>query len=171
MAKTIRNTGAAVILIHHLNKPSDDGLGREAGSTAQLTDIDTQVIVTQVKQEKKEAKRLAALWDSDVSIGGYSAWGYLQNRIDSDPMLVGHTRIREVTEVAYGKLRDRTDNHSTSYIGWCEDIATGQMKVLSTRSPKQIVREMLARGKAPTEVAQAMHIPTLVINDWFGRKS
>ena len=43
LAVKLRNSGLAVIMIHHSNKPSEGGLGREAGSTNQLTVLETQI--------------------------------------------------------------------------------------------------------------------------------
>ena len=37
LAIKIRNSGISVIMLHHANKPSEHGVGREAGSTNQLT--------------------------------------------------------------------------------------------------------------------------------------
>ena len=63
LAVRLQNAGYAVILVHHSNKPSENGVGREAGSTNQLTVLETQIRVTQVYQDEETARQNAAIHD------------------------------------------------------------------------------------------------------------
>ena len=63
LAVKIRNSGKSVIMLHHSNKPTENGIGREAGSTNQLTVLETQLRVAQVYRDEDTAKQNAAIWD------------------------------------------------------------------------------------------------------------
>ena len=63
----LRNAGLTVILVHHSNKPSDGSVsGREAGSSNQLTVLETQIKITQIFEDKDSADIKAGLWDGDL---------------------------------------------------------------------------------------------------------
>lgn len=172
VAKTIRALGCAVILIHHRNKPGELGLGREAGSTAQLTDLDTQLFITQVFEGKQDAIAYAGLHDEitavqDISGKTWTAFGYLTET--QLPVLgaPGAFRLETVIEVRYGKRRHRSDNQATSYIGFAENTATGEKKVISTFSPKQKALRMAGAGVMVAKIAQVLMVPTRIINGWI----
>ena len=64
---TLRNNGITVILLHHSNKPSESGQsGREAGSTNQLTVLETQIKITQIFEDETTAQVKAGIHDPDV---------------------------------------------------------------------------------------------------------
>lgn len=167
--KSIRDAGVAVVIVHHRNKPSSEGaLGREAGSTAQLTDIDTQVIVTAVFKDAVEAKRMAGLSAEqtcvvDASGREWTAWDYLEQRMPPD------SRIISMTEVSYGKLRNRTELHETHYIAWTENILTGERAIISTLSLRQKARVLANTGMTDSEIAQALRIGIGTIKQWVNR--
>ena len=76
IALKMRNAGYTVVFLHHTNKPGEDGIAREAGSTNQLTTLETQIKVVQVFRDKDEAKNMSGVWD-----GAYeddSPWHGLQ---------------------------------------------------------------------------------------------
>lgn len=169
VARTIRNRiGASVVMVHHRNKPGEGGLGREAGSTAQLTDIDTQVFVTQVFREKNEAKQKAGLVDADLTVYAvngqeFTPWGYLEKTAGDD------SRITMVTQITFGKVRQQTELHETHYIGWCENLHTGVKFVVSTKSKKQRALHMLQMtSAAPVEIAMKLKVPAYEIRRWLG---
>ena len=68
LALRLRNAGMTVIMLHHSNKPGDDGLGREAGSTNQLTVLETQIRVTQIYRDEETAKQKAGMWNTSTSV-------------------------------------------------------------------------------------------------------
>ena len=107
LAVKLRNSGLAVIMIHHSNKPSEGGLGREAGSTNQLTVLETQIKVTQVYKDEDTAKQNAAIWD-----GSYQrpVFPLLESKLPKD------YRLYMVMEIKYGKVREWTDMHDLSLI-------------------------------------------------------
>lgn len=173
VAKIIRDRyKASVILVHHRNKPTADGLGREAGSTAQLTDLDTQVIITQVYKDKHVAKVKAGLFDEDLTyIRGqdvFTPYAYFTQKMTRAGMTGGY-RIRMVSEISFGKVREETDMHRTYYIAYVENIHTGEQDMLWTPSPMEDALAMHSAGRLPTDIAQELFIPTDVIKKWIGR--
>ncbi len=171
VAKIIRDGfKASVVLVHHRNKPNEQGLGREAGSTAQLTDIDTQVIVTQVYKEKNVAKQKAGLFDEDIMFergsNPYSPFVYFNEKLSRANMASTH-RVRMVSEISFGKVREQTDMHRTSYLGWVESIVTGEQGLLWTPGPREDAIEMFKKGIAPADIAQKLFIPTIEIEKWI----
>ena len=175
VAKIIRDRyKASVILVHHRNKPNEQGLGREAGSTAQLTDLDTQVIITQVYRDKHIAKTKAGIFNEDVSIerGGtqYHPFEYFETKLSLSTTMAGETRIRMITEVSFGKVREQTDLHQTYYLAYIENIKTGEQGLLWTPSPKEDAISMYNAGQTPETIAQELFIPTSEIKKWVGAK-
>ena len=168
VAKNIRNAGVSIVLVHHRNKPGESGLGREAGSTAQLTDVDTQVFITQVFKDKAEAKAKAGLLDNDLTIftldgREFSPYGYLQAQMNAD------SRLSMVTQISFGKVRQQTELHQTHYIGWCEDLRTGEKYIVSTKSKKQqALKLILKEKKTPTEASRIIKVPVYEIRSWLG---
>lgn len=167
VAKTLRNHGCTVILVHHRNKPGEGGLGREAGSTAQLTDLDTQVMVTQVFREKREAKERAGLLDSDYLVADvagreWTPYGYLEQRMQPD------SRLRTVTQVSFGKVRQTTELHQTHYLGWCERLMDGAQYLVSTASSKQKAHYFHSIGDPPQEIARKLYLPLYEVRRWLG---
>ena len=171
VAKSIRNKGISVILVHHRNKPGEGGLGREAGSTAQLTDVDTQVFVSQVYQDKADAKAKAGLLDKDLTIytldrREFSPFKYLEALMPPD------SRLNMVTQVSFGKVRQQTELHQTHYIGWCEDLLTGNTFIVSTKSLKQKAKKLsLSEGKSASEISRLLMVPRYEIERWLGISS
>jgi hypothetical protein len=166
VAKTIRNTtGASVVLVHHRNKPGEGGLGREAGSTAQLTDIDTQVLVTQVFRDKNDAKSKAGLVDAELSLADstgkdWSPFGYLEQRLEAD------SRLKMVSQVSFGKVRQMTEMHQTHYIGWAERLMDGSQYVVSTVSPRQKAQYLAGQGMSPEDISRKLSLPLYEVRRW-----
>lgn len=168
VAKSIRTKfKASVVLVHHRNKPGEGGLGREAGSTAQLTDIDTQVMVTQVFRDKQVAKTKAGLHDGDLSVTAfngtdYSATTFLENQLEAD------SRLKMVQQISFGKVRTQTELHRTYYIGWAERLADGSEYLVHTPSPKQqAVWLNIHKGMAPDDVSRKLSIPRYEVEAWL----
>ena len=168
IAKSIRNTGCSVILVHHRNKPGDSGQGREAGSTAQLTDVDTQVFISQIFENKEEAKQKAGLLDKDLTIftldkREFSPYNYLRANMRPD------SRLSMVTQISFGKVRQQTELHQTHYIGWCEEILTGEKYIVSTKSLKQQAKFLsLKQGLNPSQISRELKVPKYEIKRWLG---
>ena len=165
MAKAIRNAGCSVVIVHHRNKPGQNGMGREAGSTAQLTDIDTQIMVTKVIEDKEQALREAGLPDNDTEVRDHkgvarTAFSYLRW-----VMPVGHS-LKAVFEVSFGKLRQATDNHVSSYVGLAEDIKTGKRMFVSSKTPRQKTEALSLAGKSAVEIAELLQVPAPTVERW-----
>jgi DNA-binding NarL/FixJ family response regulator len=165
IAKTIRNAGCSVVIVHHRNKPGQNGMGREAGSTAQLTDIDTQIIITKVVEDKEQAQREAALVDSATEVTdsrGVSRTAFSYLRL---VMPAGYT-LKAVFEVSFGKLRQATDNHVTTYVGVAEDIKSGKRTFVSSKTPRQKTEVMAGAGRSVQEIAEKLQVPMPTVQRW-----
>ena len=167
VAKLVRNKGISVVLVHHRNKPGENGLGREAGSTAQLTDVDTQVFVTQVFQDKTEVKAKAGLLDTDLAVftlegKEYTPHGYLMKIAGKD------ARLQMVTQISFGKVRQQTELHETHYIGWCESLVTGDKFIVSTKSKKQKALFLNTQGYNAFDISREIKVPQDEIRSWLG---
>ncbi len=172
VAKVIRDKyKATVVLVHHRNKPGVDGLGREAGSTAQLTDLDTQIIITQVYKDKNIARTKAGLFDDECMVERqgqvHTPFSYFQAKL-AKANLSQSQRLRMVTEVSFGKVREQTDLHRTYYLGWTEDINSGEQDMLHTPSPREDAIALAGNGRTPSEIAQELYIPVGEIKKWLG---
>jgi KaiC/GvpD/RAD55 family RecA-like ATPase len=168
VAKAIRNRhNTSVVLVHHRNKPGEGGLGREAGSTAQLTDIDTQVFVTQVYRDKMDAKEKAGLHDSALTLvtldkREFTPWGYLEQLAGDDYRLV------MVSQISFGKVRQQTEMHQTHYIGWAESLNGTDRKIVSTKSRKQqAIHLSKTMGYSAPKIAHEIKVPTHEIERWI----
>lgn len=178
MAKMIRDYyKATVILVHHRNKPNDSGLGREAGSTAQLTNIDTQIIVTQCYDDKDTSKKKAGIYSGEAMVtipglvggGEYPVHEYLATRAKHE----GHpnSRIRMMSEISFGKVRQATELHETHYIGYMEELADGASFISSTKSKKQMAQYLYDHMRTPiVDISRGLMIPAIEIERWVKPK-
>jgi len=159
LALALRNSGLGVILVHHSNKPTDMGEGREAGSTAQLTVLETQIRVMQVYADKATAHRNAALFDGDYET---PVWEQLQAKLPAD------SRLFMVMEVSYGKVREWTDAHDrTQWIGFGQSDTGDERYVVSSRSTKQRAKDLALDGLEAPEIASTLQRPVRTIRKWL----
>nr|MDT0250058.1 bifunctional DNA primase/polymerase [Endozoicomonas sp.] len=157
----LRNKGVSVILLHHANKPSDNGLGREAGSSNQLTVIETQVRVTQVFENKDTAKTKGGIWEGDYS--DQNIFHALRRKAPKDGT------IRIVLEVRYGKVREWTDLHDD--VQW---IAIGERKngtrfVVGSMGPVAKALALADQGQSIDSIMGTLNRPRHVIEKWIAR--
>lgn len=159
LALRLRNSGKSVIMLHHSNKPGDDGLGREAGSTNQLTVLETQIRIAQVYRDEDTAKQKAGIWNGK----------YERPPIDLlEQKLTDEWYVSMVLEVRYGKVREWTDLHDPiQFIGWATHKLTGESRLVCSYSTKQRAKEMALTGKPPSEIAMELNRPLDVINKWL----
>lgn len=155
----LRNAGASVVVLHHRNKPGEGGLGREAGSTNQLSNIETQLFVTPLFDDEDRARELAGKYDPEK-------WNALANEAAKQ-----NCRLLTAIEVSYGKTRARTDLHHSVQIGFCEHLIFGKRTVVSSTSLKQKARILSARGASIADIAMALRLPSQTIKDWLHRRA
>jgi len=159
LAVKLRNSGVAVILMHHSNKPGENGMGREAGSTNQLTVLDTQIRVTQVFQDQETARQNAALFDGDYSS---PIWPQLEGNLPHD------ARLYMCMEIRYGKVREWTEEHDrVQWIGLGASNTTEERHLVSSRSSKQRAKEMALSGRDPSEIAMTLARPVRLVREWL----
>lgn len=160
LALRLRNAGFGVVLVHHSNKPQDGGaLGREAGSTNQLTTLETQIRVTQVFDDKETADQNAGIFD-----GSYTTpvWPMLQKKLPPD------WRLYMVMEIRYGKVREWTDSHDrVQWVGFAQSMHTEERCVVSSRSTKQRAKDMALEGQSPADIATLLGRPIRTIRQWL----
>ena len=168
VAKSIRTKfKASVVLVHHRNKPGEGGLGREAGSTAQLTDIDTQLMITTVYRDKAMAKNKAGLLDTDLRVTNFdgkefSPTTYLEERLEPD------SRIRMVQQISFGKTRQQTELHRTYYVGWADRLADGTQYMVHTPSPKQqAIWLHINKAMSVENISRKLMIPMYEVKQWI----
>lgn len=159
LAVRLRNSGLSVILVHHSNKPGENGVGREAGSTNQLTVLETQIRITQVFDDEQTAKQNAGLFDEDYES---PVWPLLQSKLPSD------ARLNMVIEARYGKVREWTDSHDrVQWIGFADSDVEDTQFLVSSRSSKQRAKDMALDGFDPGDIASHLKRPTRLIKEWL----
>jgi len=159
LATRLRNAGLAVILVHHSNKPGESGIGREAGSTNQLTVLETQIRITQVFDDQQTAKQNAGLYDGDYE---QPVWSQLEGKLPTDG------RLGMVVEARYGKVREWTDLHDrVQWLGFGDNNHTNDQYLVSSRSSKQRAKDMALDGWEPENIAAILRRPARLIKDWL----
>ena len=139
----IRNAGCTVILVHHSNKPDITGLGREAGSSNQLTTLETQVRVTQVLEDEELAQAKGAICANTLAVNPFY---YMRKQMPRN------SSLQMVLEISYGKVREWTDLHdSKQYIGFAER-PDGTTFVCYSFSPKERLKILLRDKQQPKDM-------------------
>ncbi|WP_083232729.1 bifunctional DNA primase/polymerase [Endozoicomonas atrinae] len=157
----LRNHGISVILLHHANKPTEHGVGREAGSSNQLTVIETQVRVTQVFEDKDVAKTKGGIWQGDYS--DQNVFHSLRRKAPKDGT------IRIVLEIRYGKVREWSDLHD--HVQW---VAIGEREngtrfVVGSMAPVDKARSMANQGSSVEAIMNTLGRPRHVIEKWIAQ--
>ena len=121
-------------------------------------------MVTQVLREKQDAKAKAGLLDSELSVydmsgAEYSPFGYLENRLEPD------SRLKMVSQISFGKVRQQTEMHKTHYIGWAERLLDGSQYIVSTASPRQKALYYTGQGMSE-DVARKLYLPVYEVKQW-----
>lgn len=159
LAVRIRNAGMAVIMVHHGNKPGENGLGGEAGSTNQLTVLETQIRVGQVYEDEETAKMKAAIWDGSYD---WPVWPLLRKKCPEG------FRLYMVNEIRYGKVREWSDVHDpVQWIGYAAHDETDERIIVASESSKQKAKSMYLNGLPPEEIASLLHRPTKLVREWL----
>jgi hypothetical protein len=166
LMKRLQNYGVATVLIHHKNKPQQGGFSREAGSTAQLNVVETQLYVTQVYKDKNRADATAGIHDE--SFYPEPVWPKMEAKALAQ--LGIDWMVMAVFEVRYGKVRDWTDMHeSVQWMALCANITTGQEMMIGSTSLKQKAIRMFASGKySDFDIAKTLGVGLHSIRNWLG---
>ncbi len=157
----LRNAGFAVIWLHHSNKPSESGLGREAGSTNQLTVVETQMRITQVYEDEATARQNAGLSASAITERkGAGVFQAFRQRLPRN------AHLTVVMEVRYGKVREWSDlMERAMFVGFARDEDDRSI-VVTSRSPKQRAEWYYQNGRDVETISDALHRPIRTIRDW-----
>ena len=160
LATRLRNSGYAVIMVHHSNKPGENGKsGREAGSSNQLTVLETQIKVTQVFPDEETARENAGIWDEDYT---KPVWDALQRKCPAD------YKLYMVNEIRYGKVREWSDLHDRlQWVGYAANTITDERTIVSSRSTKQKAKDMAIDGWGMEAIADRLSRPLSLVRDWL----
>lgn len=159
LALKIRNAGMAIILVHHANKPGEGGVGREAGSSNQLTVLETQMRIAQVFEDEAEAKMRGGIFDQ---LYDRPVWPQLRTRLPEE------FRLFMVMEVQYGKTREWSDVHDRlQWVGFAAHDETGEVRMVSSRSSKQKAKDMALEGHSPKIIATSLGRPLRLVKEWL----
>ncbi|MFW6331601.1 MAG: bifunctional DNA primase/polymerase [Gemmatimonadota bacterium] len=173
IAMQLRNAGMCVILVHHSNKPGDNGVsGREAGSSNQLTVLESQLKVTQVYREQATARMKGGLYDGDLT-------GTPMTRMASAPVLRDGEQLEVCVEVRWGKVREWSEVHEPAYyLGFLANLRDDTLRVVSPPTRKQQAvhlsrphRDWQGHVQPPLteiEIATRLGVPAAVVRDWIG---
>ena len=170
LAMKLRNNGISCVLVHHSNKPSEHGMGREAGSTNQLTVLETQIRVTQVYRDKDQALQNAGIWDGDLEHSIY-------DRLESFGAIASDERIDLIVQLRYGKVREWTDMHEpVQYVAFVSNTVDKSVRLHSIKSPKQQARDLCRPYKgiggqmqppmSDQDIAAKLDKPLSTIQEW-----
>lgn len=128
----MRNAGLAVWLLHHSNKPTEGtASGREAGSSNQLTVLETQIKITQVFWDKETAEVKAGLYDGDIPNSPFHS-------LSSKPAISDDERLDVMMQVRFGKVREWSDAHEPFYnIAFASHMTDDTVRIVSGKTSKQ----------------------------------
>lgn len=166
MVKRLQTYGIASIVLHHKNKPQNGGsFSREAGSTAQLNMVETQLYVTQVYKDKNRADANAAIHDE--TFYDDPVWPRMERKAQGE---LGHDWVPvAIYEVRYGKVREWTDLHEdVQWMALCMNLLTGDERMIGTASIKQKARHMYASGSSDVDVSRKLGKPLFSVRKWLG---
>lgn len=157
LALRLRNAGCTVILVHHSNKPNKEGLGREAGSSNQLTTLETQLRVAQVYEDAAVAKEKGGIFGGDLEI---NPWWYMRNQLPKSAVL------QMVFELSYGKVREWTDLHGNKqYIG-IGQRQDGLSVITHSKSPKQRLKDAVIANHSREAIINKLGRPVKTLLEW-----
>ena len=154
----IRNAGCTVVMVHHSNKPDKEGLGREAGSSNQLTTLETQLRVTQVFEDADFAKSRGGIFAGDLPENPYY---YMRQQIKASAVL------QMVFELSYGKVREWTDLHEPKQYMGLAMMPDGRTRICFSRSPKSRFANDIRSGKyTKDQLVGRMQRPLSTLEKW-----
>tara|TARA_B100000123_G_scaffold56823_1_gene39527 strand:+ start:16399 stop:18321 length:1923 start_codon:yes stop_codon:yes gene_type:complete len=169
MALDLRNAGITVILVHHSNKPSESKkFGSFAGSSNQLTVLETQIKITQVFRDPDTAEMRGGIDDNELP---HSIW----NAYEAG--LKGGERCDVIIEARYGKVRDWSDAHQTHhYVGFASNPTTITSRVFGKMGVKKLARYLaqpheghdgqMRSAKDDLEISREIDRPLEVVREW-----
>jgi len=158
LALKIRNAGCTVIMVHHSNKPDKDGLGREAGSSNQLTTLETQLRVTQVFEDADLAKLRGGIHADDLPENPYA---YMRKQVKSSATL------QIVFELSYGKVREWTDLHEPKQYMGLALLANGRTRICYSQPIMKRFATLVRTGKYSKEqIIGKLQRPSSTLEKW-----
>ena len=169
---TIRNAGFSVIGIHHANKPqqttgsSSPTTGTEAGSTNQLTLLETQMRVTQIFADTEDGRQRAEEVRGVVDDAGWRILDDIRTRReDRDKEAI---RMSTAIRVSYGKVRSRTEAHRTCYIGFGEALVDGKPLIIASTPLRGRIKWLAEKdGSSIEDISREYNLSVRQIQEWL----
>ena len=72
-----------------------------------------------------------------------------------------------VFELSFGKQRQATDNHVTTYVGLVEDTTTGGWSVVSSLTPLQKAVALSSHGCSILDISEKLGVSQPTITNWI----
>lgn len=166
----VRNAGVSVVLLHHGNKPSEIGLGREAGSTNQLSVIELQLRVTNVYEDENRAKVHNGIFSGRMNPVDYCL---PENTLDvmeywRQGVLGPDEFLPRCSEVRYLKNREPVPEQPAAYlVGFAVNRKTGARRLVATPSPPQAARMLMGQGMQTYEIAEILKTDLATVKGWL----
>ncbi len=158
LALKIRNCGCTIVMVHHSNKPDKEGLGREAGSSNQLTTLETQLRVTQVFEDADLAKTRGGIFAGDLPENPFY---YMRNQIKKN------TVLQMVFELSYGKVREWTDLHEPKQYMGLAILPDGRTRICYSQPIRQKFATSIRTGNYTLDQLTAkLQRPMSTLDKW-----
>ena len=161
LVSRLRARGIAVIALQHRNKgDAVNGVGREAGSSNQLTMLENQLFIDMVVESKEEAKTRACICDQDYEM---PVWPKLADMLNADE------HLNLVLQVGYGKSRERDSAlyQPRQWVGVAEDLRRGTHRFIGSSSPRTRARALwTSGGQNEISIARTLGVPLDIVNEW-----
>lgn len=171
MCLKMRNAGLAVWLLHHSNKPSEGtASGREAGSSNQLTVLETQIKITQVFWDKETAEVKAGIFEGDIAGSPFQV-------LSSKPAISDDERLDVMMQVRFGKVREWSDAHEPFYnLAFAGNMQDDTVRIVSGKTSKQRAMTFASQwtdahgvtrpALSDVEIARRVGRPVSTIAEW-----
>lgn len=158
----LRNLGVSVIMLQHRNKPSKEGFSSYAGSTNQITTVETQFYVSHVYEDQETAAKKGGRYDGDYSRPVYDQFYAMLagGRVD--------WLIDYVCEIDFGKVRNPTDEHDDRYwIALVSNMHNDKQSLIALPSSKQRAIRMYHDNYSIPQICQAVFRKKKVVERWL----
>jgi len=132
-------------------------LGREAGSSNQLTTLETQVRITQVMEDADLAKTKGAIFAGDLPANPFI---YMRKQMPHSASLT------MVFEISYGKVREWTDEHDPKQYMGLATLQDGRTLVTYSDGPKERLKKFINAKYNRDMLVGKLGRPVHVLEKW-----
>lgn len=156
----LRNVGVNVIMLHHRNKATKDGMGSYAGSTNSITVVEVQVYISQLYEDEETAAARGGKHDVESKIHDQFYARLPGGRVD--------WAIDYIMEVEYGKTRDWTEDHDkVQHIGLATHLHDDRQTLVALPSSKQKAIRLYHDNFPLHQICQVVRRRKSVVKRWL----